>query len=159
MNGFTSLRDQLIDDCTLAHKVKQAGYRTWMGQSHSVISLRGYDTLSPIWEMVARTAYTQLHYSIFWLAFCTSLLLLVFWVPVAGLASANSTLFSLALYAWLGMTGSYLPTLRYYRVHPLWALTLPLIAGLYLAMTWTSALRYWRGERSRWKNRIYATTP
>jgi hypothetical protein len=34
-------------------------------------------------------------------------------------------------------------------------LSLPLAATLYLAMTWTSALRYWRGERSRWKNRVY----
>ncbi|QFY44772.1 glycosyltransferase [Candidatus Methylospira mobilis] len=157
IDGFTSLRDRLIDDCSLAHKIKQAGYRTWIGQSHSVISLRGYDTLSPIWEMVARTAYTQLHYSILWLAFCTLSLVLVFWVPLAGLASTNSTIFTLALYAWLGMTGSYLPTLRYYRQHPLWALTLPMIAGLYMAMTWTSAIRYWRGERSRWKNRSYAT--
>ena len=157
MDGFTSLHDQLIDDCSLARKVKQAGHRTWMGQSHSVISLRGYDTLSPIWEMVARTAYTQLHYSILWLAFCTISLILVFWVPVTGLASSNSTVFTLALYAWLSMTGSYLPTLRYYRQNPLWALTLPLIAGLYLAMTWGSAIRYWRGERSRWKSRVYAT--
>jgi len=156
INGFASLRDQLIDDCSLAHKIKQAGHRTWIGQSHAVISLRGYDTLSPIWEMVARTAYTQLRYSILWLAFCTLSLILVFWVPVAGLASTNSTIFSLALYAWLSMTGSYLPTLRYYRQHPLWALTLPLIAGFYMAMTWSSAIRYWRGERSRWKNRIYA---
>jgi hypothetical protein len=36
-----------------------------------------------------------------------------------------------------------------------WALGLPLIAALFLAMTWTSAIRYWRGERTRWKGRIY----
>lgn len=50
---------------------------------------------------------------------------------------------------------SYLPTLLYYRLSPLWALLLPIIATLYLAMTWTSAMRYWRGIRSRWKGRTY----
>ena len=38
---------------------------------------------------------------------------------------------------------------------PLWALALPLIATLYLAMTWTSALRYYRRTRARWKDRVY----
>ena len=37
------------------------------------------------------------------------------------------------------------------------ALTLCPAACLFLAMTWTSARRYWSGERSRWKNRSYET--
>jgi hypothetical protein len=53
------------------------------------------------------------------------------------------------------MFTSYAPTLRYYERPLTWALTLPVAASLYLAMTWTSALRYLRGERSRWKNRVY----
>jgi len=32
---------------------------------------------------------------------------------------------------------------------------LPLGAGLYLGMTWSSAIRYWRGVRSQWKGRVY----
>jgi len=36
-----------------------------------------------------------------------------------------------------------------------WALLLPLGAGLYLGMTWSSAIRYWRGVRSQWKGRVY----
>jgi len=34
---------------------------------------------------------------------------------------------------------------------------LPVTGLLYVAMTWTSAIRYWRGERSRWKGRSYRT--
>jgi len=37
----------------------------------------------------------------------------------------------------------------------LWTLALPVIGTLYLAMTWTSAIRFWRGERARWKDRHY----
>ena len=45
--------------------------------------------------------------------------------------------------------------LIYYQRSPLWGLALPIIGTLYLAMTWTSALRYWRGERACWKDRRY----
>jgi hypothetical protein len=34
-------------------------------------------------------------------------------------------------------------------------LTLPLAAGLFLAMTWSSALNFWRGRRASWKARDY----
>jgi hypothetical protein len=50
---------------------------------------------------------------------------------------------------------TYIPTLRFYRRSWAWALGLPFIAVLFLAMTWTSAIRYWQGERTRWKGRIY----
>ena len=35
------------------------------------------------------------------------------------------------------------------------ALGLPVAALAYLAMTWGSALGYWRGVRAKWKNRAY----
>mgnify|MGYP000978137129 CR=1 FL=1 len=52
-------------------------------------------------------------------------------------------------------SGVKVPTIRYYDLHPLWILTLAPAACLFLAMTWTSAWRYWTGERSRWKSRSY----
>jgi len=56
----------------------------------------------------------------------------------------------------VAMIASYAPTLRYYGRSQLWGLAMPIIATLYLAMTWSSALRYWRGARSEWKGRVYA---
>jgi hypothetical protein len=50
---------------------------------------------------------------------------------------------------------SYVPTLRFFRLSKLWALTMPVIGTLYLGMTWTSAFRYWQGKRSQWKGRVY----
>ncbi|MDD5034998.1 MAG: glycosyltransferase, partial [Methylococcaceae bacterium] len=155
LGGFSAIKNQVIDDCSLAREFKRAGHRIWVGQSHSVTSLRRYETLEPIWEMVARTAFTQLRYSAGWLGLCTLLMGVLFWGPigllwVGGKAQAGS------IVAYAGMMLTYWPTLRYYGKNPLWAGLLPLIATLYLAMTWTSALRYWRGERSRWKNRVYA---
>lgn len=156
IGGFAAIQGAIIDDCSLARAVKQSGFRTWIGQSHAVVSLRGYGSLDPIWDMVARTAFTQLRYSSGLLVACTLLMGLMFWGPVAGLFAADRVTWALSVLGCAGMARAYVPTLIYYRRHPAWALTMPLIAGLYLAMTWTSALRYWRGERSRWKNRVYS---
>ena len=44
---------------------------------------------------------------------------------------------------------------KFYNLPTFWLLTLPFASALFLAMTWTSAIRYWRGERTRWKERSY----
>lgn len=155
IGGFAALRDALIDDCTLARTVKNAGGRIWLGLSRDVRAARPYESLSAIWNMVARTAFTQLRYSTPLLALCTFLLLLVFVVPILGLSAEGLATRLVAWAAVAAMVRSYLPVLRYYDLNWTWALSLPVAASMYLAMTWTSALRYWRGERSRWKNRVY----
>lgn len=155
LGGFAALRDAVIDDCTLARRVKSAGGRTWLGLSRDVFAARPYPSLASIWNMVARTAFAELRYSTLLLLLCTALLVVLFVVPVIGLTSPDYATRGLCVAAMAAMVRSYLPVLRYYEQPKLWALTLPLAAALYLAMTWTSALRYFRGERSRWKNRTY----
>ena len=155
IGGFAALRGALIDDCTLARRIKDAGGHLWLGLSHDVRAVRPYEGLAEIWNMVARTAFTQLHYSLALLLVCTLLMGVSFIVPVIGLVNGSGAVKVLALVGLLAMAASYAPVLRFYRQRWGWLLTLPLAASLYLAMTWTSALRYWRGERSRWKNRIY----
>lgn len=157
MGGFESLKGALIDDCALARQVKRLGYRTWIGLSHGVHSLRPYDNLASIWEMVARTAFTQLFYSAGLLILVSVAFIAAFWLPVIALWAINPWVQITAAFALAGMLLSYLPLLRYYHLPLVWSLTLPAIAALYLAMTWSSALRYWRGERSHWKARLYST--
>lgn len=154
IGAFASLRGALIDDCTLARQVKQAGYRTWVGLSRSVVSLRPYGNLASIHDMVARSAYTQLGYSVWALLAVTAIFLVAYGGPFAFMNLP--TMWPWALSAWAAMTVSYLPILRYYRMSPLWALLLPISAAFYLGMTWSSAIRYWRGVRSRWKGRVYS---
>lgn len=150
IGGFDAIRGALIDDCTLADAVKRAGHRTWMGLSRDVVSLRRQERLMDVWNMVARTAFTQLRYSTGLLLLCTFLMIGLFGLPLLGLFGDLD--FALAL---AGMLLSFLPTLRFYGLPVFWAFLLPVTAGLYLAMTWSSALRFWRGERSRWKGRVY----
>ena len=155
IGGFESLREAIIDDCTLAQRVKRQGGRTWLGLSREVRAIRPYETLANIWNMVARTAFTQLRYSKALLAVCTLMLALSFIAPLAGLLCGESATFAAALVALAAMSWSYRPTIKFYGLHPLWVATLSFAACLFLAMTWTSAWRYWHGERSRWKNRSY----
>jgi hopene-associated glycosyltransferase HpnB len=156
--AFFSIRSEIIDDCSLASSIKKSGGRTWVGLSHSVRSHRPYARLSSFCEIVERTAFTQLRYSNWLLLSTTFVLLLVFVFPWAGLFSRSVAVRGFALFGICAMISSYLPTLFYYRRSVLWAPILPLIGGLYLLMTWSSALRYWRGQRSAWKGRIYART-
>jgi hypothetical protein len=105
--------------------------------------------------MVARTAFAQLHHSVGLLVLCTLAMLLAYQVPVVMVASSNNLIRALALGSLVIMFLTYVPILRFYHRSLTWALSLPLIAALFLAMTWTSAIRYWRGERTRWKGRVY----
>lgn len=153
IGGFDAIKDAIIDDCTLARKVKNKGHRTWIGLSHRVTSRRAYDSLGAIWTMVDRTAFCQLKFSILLLALCTLVMMICFWAPVAALATPASVPFGLV---GLGaMATSYLPTLHFYRQSPLWALAMPLIATLYLAMTWSSAAKHLFGSGVEWKGRQY----
>ena len=155
IGGFAALKDAIIDDCTLARKIKDLPGRIWIGLSNDARALRPYESLSNIWDMVARTAYTQLRYSPALLLLCTALMILSYVVPLVSLLTRHNDTLALALVAIGAMLGSFLPTIRYYGLQPLWALTLPIAAVMFLAMTWTSAIRYSLGERSRWKNRTY----
>ena len=155
LGGFDCIKNALIDDCSLARQVKADGHKIWMGLTHSAISIRSYDTLSTIWQMVSRTAYTQLAYSPLLLIICTMLMIAAFGLPIAALLQTQLTVFIAGLLILGLQVVCYLPTLRYYSMNPLYALSLPLTGVLYLLMTWSSAFHYYFGKGAVWKNRDY----
>jgi hopene-associated glycosyltransferase HpnB len=159
IGGFAAIRAALIDDCTLAAAIKRARPPIWLGLSHSVRSLRPYPRLADFWEMVTRSAFTQLRYSALLLVVTAALMAVVLLAPVlavlAGSSAGREGLSLVGTLAWLAMWAAYWPTIRFYGLSPLWALTLPFAALLFLAMTWHSALRYWRGSGASWKHRRY----
>jgi len=159
IDGLQKIRQALIDDCALGAAVK-AGGPIWLGLSDEVKSLRPYPSLRSLWQMVARSAYTQLNYSPFLLVGTVVGMALVYWVPPLGLAigiaTGESAIALLGLLGWLLMAIAYWPTLRLYK-SPVWmAFALPVIALLYTLMTVDSARQYWIGNGSEWKGRTYA---
>lgn len=156
IGAFASIRGELIDDCALAARVKQRGFATWIGLTRSVHSIRRYDTLRPVWSMVARSAFTQLRHSSLLLLGVTAAILAGYCLPLLALGAGSPIAAVLSLIALTAMMLSYFPTLRFYRLSPAWALALPLIGLLYLAMTWSSAYHWWVGRGSAWKGRTYS---
>ena len=159
IGGFAAIRGALIDDCTLAAALKRTRPPIWLGMTHSVRSLREYPELRDFWSMVSRSAFTQLKYSTALLLLAIVLMVLTLVAPVIGTIVAAATgdmrLAALALAGWLAMGAAYSPLVRFYGLPLAWALTLPAAGALFLAMTVSSAVRYWRGTRASWKARAY----
>jgi hopene-associated glycosyltransferase HpnB len=155
IGGFESLKSAVIDDCAFARRVKLHGFKIWLGLTHAAQSIRGYKKIADIGDMIARSAFAQLRYSPALLLLCSSVLLLLYIAPVIMVASSNGVIRCLSLISLAIMILTYLPTLRFYHRSWAWALCLPPIAGFFIVMTWISAIRYWRGERTRWKGRVY----
>lgn len=160
IGGIERVKQALIDDCALAAAVKNSG-KIWLGLTQSTRSLRPYPTLETIWDMVARTAYTQLNYSPFLLLGTVLGMTLVYLVPplavIAGLLTGNLAIAITGLITWLLMAIAYFPTIKLYNCSPILAFCLPVIALLYNLMTIDSAWRHWRGKGGAWKGRVYPT--
>lgn len=154
-----AIRGAVIDDVALARAVKRGGGRIWLGLADRVDSVRPYPRLADLWRMVSRSAYAQLRHQPLLLLGTIAGLALVYLVPPAALAWGAATeegvTAVLGGLAWLVMTGTYVPMLRYYR-QPLWlAPLLPVTAFLYLLMTADSAVQHYRGRGAAWKGRTY----
>jgi hopene-associated glycosyltransferase HpnB len=162
IGGIEVVKDALIDDCSLAQAVKFYGnenHPIWLGLTEETYSLREYNSLDTIWDMVARTAFTQLNYSPLLLVGTVIGMSLVYLVAPVGLIIGfwqdNYLIIALSSLIWLLMSLCYFPTIRLYKISPLWSFSLPVIALLYNLMTIDSALRHWQGKGGYWKGRVY----
>jgi hopene-associated glycosyltransferase HpnB len=159
IGGIETIRNALIDDCALARKLKAKG-PIWLGLTERVNSIRSYPNWSDIAQMVSRSAYAQLGYSLIRLAGTVVAMTLTFIVPpVATLAGStwgsDWALFA-GIAAWAIMALLFIPTLRMYGV-PRWrAVVLPAIAFSYLMFTLDSAWQSIRGKGGFWKGRFQA---
>ena len=153
IGGIAAIRGELIDDCALAAAIKPGG-SIWLGLTEHAHSLRDYNSFGEIGRMISRTAFTQLRHS--WLLLFATLigLAVIFVAPPLLLLTRDPVAVLLGLAAWILMSISYLPMLRFYGRSPAWAPLLPLIALLYMGATLDSALRYSTGRGGEWKGRV-----
>jgi hopene-associated glycosyltransferase HpnB len=153
--GIDAIRSALIDDCALASALKKKG-PIWLGLTSRVRSLRCYPDWSDIARMVSRTAYAQLEYSPLLLLATVAGMMLVYLVPPAAALFGAGATRALGLGAWAIMAILFQPTLRSYRLSPLWGFALPAIAAVYLVFTVQSAIASIRGKGGLWKGRFQA---
>jgi hopene-associated glycosyltransferase HpnB len=153
--GIESVRGALIDDCALAKALKTCG-PIWLGLTDRVRSIRAYEKFVDVKRMISRSAYAQLRYSPLLLALTIAGMALTFAAPPLLAVFGSGLERYLGLAAWAIMAASFQPTLRFYRVSPLWGAALPGIAFLYAYYTLDSAYRHARRQGGKWKGRVYA---
>ncbi|SOY68476.1 glycosyltransferase [Cupriavidus taiwanensis] len=152
IGGFATIRGELIDDCSLAARIKPGGAIS-LELADDSVSLRPYDDWRSLWDMIARSAYTQLRHSPLWLAGAVAGMVLTYLVP--PVLALGWRLWP-AWLAWAAMALAYLPMLREYR-QPWWlAPLLPVTALFYLGATIDSARRYRLRRGGQWKGRSQA---
>ncbi len=170
LGGLQAIRGALIDDVSLARMAKRHG-PIFLGHSALARSIRPYARAAAIWDMISRTAFTQLRHSALLLLLTLIGLTIIWlvppWAAVSGVAQLRGYLpaaqdpMMQQWQTWAGMLAcvlaavSYQPTLRRYRCNPLWCLALPAIALFYMAATLASACKHWFGAGATWKARTY----
>lgn len=155
IGGIESLRGALIDDCTLALRVKRSGGGLYLGHSRLARSIRPYPHPRDVWRMVARTAYVQLRYSPLILLGTVAGMVLVWIAPMLLALFGHGPARLLGAAAWVASMASFVPTLRRFGLPVAWALLLPAIASFYSAATIGSAIDHHRGRGVVWKSRAY----
>jgi hopene-associated glycosyltransferase HpnB len=156
--GIESIRNALIDDCSLAQQMKRVG-SIWVGLTNRVRSIRPYPKLADVRGMVARSAYAQLRFSPLMLIGCLLGLALTFFAAPLLAIFAHGLARWIGLVVWAAMAVSFVPTLRFYRLSSLWGIALPGIALLYALYTLDSAWRHWRRRGGQWKGRVHVNAP
>jgi hopene-associated glycosyltransferase HpnB len=153
--GIAAIHRELIDDCALARRVKESGGRVWLGLSAETRSIRSYGSFSEIGRMISRGAFNQLRHSVLMLALALAGLTATYLLPpLLAIFSHRLIPSLLGAAAWLLMAACFLPTVRFYRLSPLWVLALPLVAIFYMGASVHSAARFWSGRGGQWKGRI-----
>jgi hopene-associated glycosyltransferase HpnB len=152
--GIAGIRGEIIDDCALARRVKASGGRVWLGLTAESQSIRPYGSFAAIGSMISRAAFNQLRHSGLLLLVTLLGLAITYLAPPLLVFSAPPAPALFGAAAWLLMALCFLPTVRLYRLNPLWALLLPVIALFYMGATLHSALKFWSGRGGEWKGRV-----
>ena len=162
IGGIAGHHNAVIDDLVLAKRIKNAGLPISLSLTKSAVCIRSYRRLRDVWNMVARTAFTQLRCS--WLALFGTVLgfAIMLILPVAGICvfiagAVSHNVILISIIALLSVAITYVPTLRFFDLCVWRAFTLPFAGMLHAAMTISSAINHllgrqvWRGVRTEKK--------
>jgi hopene-associated glycosyltransferase HpnB len=153
IGGIAAIRGELIDDCAMARAIKPGG-GIWLGLTEDTHSIRDYATFAEIRRMISRTAFTQLRHSLLLLAATFLGMAVIYLSPPLLILTGDLLAASFGFAAWVLMTISYIPMLRFYGRSWAWSPLLPLVALFYMAATVESATRSWSGRGGQWKGRV-----
>jgi chlorobactene glucosyltransferase len=170
IGGYESIKDQIVEDKTIAEQVKWNGYRLVVANGYAVARTRMYTSLPEIWEGWTKNIYLGLRDQ-------PSLLILgAFGAVVLLITTLFLPIWPLLGFLWYFQGGSWLAVtviikslimwgfLIYMRarvarvmgISAWYAFTTTLGTGVFAAMMLTSTWRVLSGKGVTWKGRTYS---
>jgi chlorobactene glucosyltransferase len=166
IGGHEAVRHSVVEDKAIAEAIKRAGYRLILADGRAVARTRMYTSFAEIWEGWTKNMFlgTRDRLGLFLLggilALFGALALpvwlvggLIWWLLSGGLIPAVVALQSLALWVYLLFERARIA--RVVNISPLYSLTSPLGAMIFIAMAATSTYRILTGQGVSWKGRTY----
>jgi chlorobactene glucosyltransferase len=169
VGGHERIKDQIVEDKALSEQVKWNGYRLVIADGHAVARTRMYTSLPEMWEGWTKNIYLGLRDTPSMLllgAFGATLALIAalflpvwpvlgfFWyINGGGLLTLG--IIAQALIVWAALLWARANVSRGLGISRLYALTVPLGAGLFAAIMLTSAWKVLSGQGVTWRGRVY----
>jgi chlorobactene glucosyltransferase len=169
IGGHESVKDQIVEDKAISEQVKWNGYRLIVANGYSVAKTRMYTSLPEMWEGWTKNIYLGLsdRPSLIVLGVFGGFILLVaalvlpvwpllgvYWYLHGGDWWALAVI-SESLILWMIVIYVRARVAIGMGISPWYALTLPLGAGVFAAMMFTSTWKVISGKGVTWKGRIY----
>jgi hypothetical protein len=169
VGGHERVKDQIVEDKALAEQVKWNGYRLVIADGHALARTRMYTSLPQMWEGWTKNIYLGLRDTPSMLllgAFGATLALIAalflpvwpllgfFWYLHGGGLLALGVI-AKSLIVWAALLWARGNVSRGLGISRLYALTVPLGAGLFAAIMLTSAWKILSGQGVSWRGRIY----
>ncbi len=169
VGGHEKLKDRIVEDKAISEQVKWNGYRLVVADGQPIAATRMYTSLPQMWEGWTKNIYLGLadHPALMllgvfgaFLALTAALFMpiwpllgLAWWLNGGGWMSQAVIIEALSVWAYLvfirAQASQAMGISRWY------ALTLPLGAGVFAAMMFTSAWKVLSGQGVTWRGRRY----
>jgi chlorobactene glucosyltransferase len=169
IGGHAAIKASIVEDKDLAMLTKSSGYRLIVADGSDYVRTRMYTSLPEMWEGWTKNIYIGLRdeprlvaLGIFgaFLALSAALLLPLWlgwglYLTVSNLNQESFVIIIEALLLWGYLVYWRILANRAMDVPPWYALTVPLGAGVFAAMMFTSAFKVISGKGVTWKGRSY----
>ena len=169
IGGHESVKDQIVEDKAISERVKWNGYRLIIAEGYQMARTRMYTSLPQMWEGWTKNIYLGLRDTPSMLALgafgatlsLIAALFLPVW-PLLGLAwflNGGGVMalgvIAKSLIVWGALLWARANVSRGLGISRLYALTVPLGAGMFAAIMLTSAFKVLSGRGVTWKGRKY----
>jgi len=169
VGGHERIKDQIVEDKALSEQVKWNGYRLVIADGYEMARTRMYTSLPQMWEGWTKNVYLGLRDTPSMLllgAFGATLALIAalflpawpllgfLWLLKGGGALALGVI-AKSLIVWAALLWARAAVSHGLGISRLYALTIPLGAGLFAAIMLTSAWKVLSGQGVTWRGRVY----